>query len=1415
MGDTKKKLDNLSYMSVDKETDVLDQLKCCQIYFQHFADPTFIGNTSQFYDNLRVLIGIQQKFPSELESHTREVIQDINISLLNTIASCSIPLDGQMMCSTAFCAGIQAVLETHERETLYSLYLNTDGYIFHDLGWPSIHISEKNVEVFRVCLCHGILQSNEVSNVLLKGSVVGSRLIYVMLNILEEACMKYTRLTSIAFKVLVSWIEKVCLQQKLNMTNESLRKIFSIINSNWESPISGVKAQNTRIFKLYLDVCSTNEICWYDCDAAFKSVTAVLCHIMEVQPWKMKSKYYMLNVLLSRYGVRKAFADFPDLAPGLISSLSYSHLASAGSDVYKTCLENMDENNWIAIFMTPLVEILTGTDVIKYLVSKNVSEMCYNGSAPLSVVVLTHAEAQLTLMKEDLVQAASSGSPLHGALTTLIRLATQSDGPEYGRMSTEEVERTVTLLEQTVSFLLDLLAEKSASTTDVAPSFAEMAEAIQCNIQQSLSDLVSLDEEGLHLSPAHQLVLNCVWLNLKLSSCYLQGLLFDACCTLASGLACNADCSAAVVKRCARLIAQVLMRCRHKGAIESAGVALSAFVKTVTSQAKERNHASDKDLHLMLEQLLTEFLHSIVHGGSKASVTRRSAGLSILIHRIVASDMQTGKPLLHMCMSQLLEIARTPLGHDVSSEPRSVLTDLPQAQALHFLKVLVQDSSLRQDITQYMSSVTIICFSNFSSPVWTVRNAALQLSGALIPKLVGQKKVQDEELTLGSSVSVEEFFSHFPELTEFMLTAMKKAAKCHPSQALQKHADLIPMLSLLAKVSVGSEIFISESLAETIAQYRALFLKLISSPIYHVRKLAAKAYERFMPFSSTYKSIVTVVDELCMHNRNCDGIHSSCLGFKENYLNGILLTLKYLLEKLKHDSENMSELKSKIPEIITVLKESVANCMIWDSCTYLNRVLCLELIEDKFNVVDTAYISSDETFKRILHVHKTLVNENLNNSFKPGLLLWAAKVVDVVVRKCYPQDLVSTWYNSYTLCSDYPDVVTSAFTSLKLRLLHDNKIDSAIKASLFIALLRVCLEITEECPTLFPLFDVMLVLMEGLKVNVVITFRELKKISVWFIGDRKNKSEYSKAALPVVTGLLSQYFAHGQCIELSTQILDFVLELSLCIKDRTDVMKYEEDFRLSAATAMHLLAPSLKAMLAEKSKEFSAEEVLKSTLEILLDVQLTLLQDEDNDVRKEAAKFVHAYTAEVNRTTMSMTVNPYASLRNLMKPDVLLTMLTVPQAMEFLWKKMHYTHDLESIKVKLSHGSHENVSITSPFDLGTNNIYNEETKIIDILGKSLLEIIKVANREERNELRKLIKYKCVEFKDDVRTVLSLLKRKESCGIYSASSYDETSYIVAKKLIYQSKVMDTVKIKGNHDRGSVMKELQKFLKFSTN
>jgi hypothetical protein len=100
----------------------------------------------------------------------------------------------------------------------------------------------------------------------------------------------------------------------------------------------------------------------------------------------------------------------------------------------------------------------------KQLEPENVTQT-YISSAPLSFMLLTQAEAQLTFLKGDFFQAASSGSPLHGTLTALIRLATQSDSPECGLMSAEEVNRTVTLLEQTVSFFLQLLAAKSLSNS--------------------------------------------------------------------------------------------------------------------------------------------------------------------------------------------------------------------------------------------------------------------------------------------------------------------------------------------------------------------------------------------------------------------------------------------------------------------------------------------------------------------------------------------------------------------------------------------------------------------------------------------------------------------------------------------------------------------------------------------------------------------------------------------------------------------------------------------------------------------------------------------------------------------------------------------------------------------------------------
>jgi hypothetical protein len=51
-----------------------------------------------------------------------------------------------------------------------------------------------------------------------------------------------------------------------------------------------------------------------------------------------------------------------------VSSLSYSHLVSAAGGVYKSCLKDMDADDWSTVFMPLIVEVLSGRDVIRYAI---------------------------------------------------------------------------------------------------------------------------------------------------------------------------------------------------------------------------------------------------------------------------------------------------------------------------------------------------------------------------------------------------------------------------------------------------------------------------------------------------------------------------------------------------------------------------------------------------------------------------------------------------------------------------------------------------------------------------------------------------------------------------------------------------------------------------------------------------------------------------------------------------------------------------------------------------------------------------------------------------------------------------------------------------------------------------------------
>ena len=89
----------------------------------------------------------------------------------------------------------------------------------------------------------------------------------------------------------------------------------------------------------------------------------------------------------------------------------------------------------------------------------------------------------------------------------------------------------------------------------------------------------------------------------------------------------------ALVIKCCDLIVKKLKLCRHKGVIEAAGIALSDVVQVLTVR-----NICDQWLDITLMNVI-----NLIETKSSASISRKSAGLSLLIQNIVGNDKRKNK----------------------------------------------------------------------------------------------------------------------------------------------------------------------------------------------------------------------------------------------------------------------------------------------------------------------------------------------------------------------------------------------------------------------------------------------------------------------------------------------------------------------------------------------------------------------------------------------------------------------------------------------------------------------------------------------------------------------------------------------------------------------------------------------------
>ncbi|XP_076282854.1 uncharacterized protein LOC143210152 [Lasioglossum baleicum] len=485
-----------------------------------------------------------------------------------------------------------------------------------------------------------------------------------------------------------------------------------------------------------------------------------------------------------------------------------------------------------------------------------------------SEFLFNEAASQLTQMKEDVLKAIVQNKPFYGVLTALLNIAFQN-GPEQDRLTLEFVERILSMLKDATNFFLSILSQKSENT-EYSSSFAEMGLAIDAVIKNSEIDNTDFDE--LSLTPAHQVLISCIWMSLKVS------------CEIASEIGIRM-CTEETVKCSVNIIVTVLLRCRHKGVVEAAGAAIGRLTRCLCNQEKYYNFTKTHVLHILED----DAMHSL-------NITRRGAGLSIMFHRIVVSDNRRDRPLLHFAVEKLLQLLDNFC--DASSKNVESQHDSPWARRLHFLCALVADKEIHAQLTLYMERITLTCFRFLESDVWTIRNASLQLFGAIVPRLVGQS--YGETLDFGTGYPINHFITHYPALAKYVTMELCKFSETFTdfSTKLYLHSNIVHILILLSKFTNSNCYLINYSSVEFVAKIKNCLRKLFKNPVWYVRLLVAKAYAALTAFSSIEFEI-TEFKQLVASSNNANLIH------------GYLLTIKYLKEKLSVEVEHLS-LKSNV-----------------------------------------------------------------------------------------------------------------------------------------------------------------------------------------------------------------------------------------------------------------------------------------------------------------------------------------------------------------------------------------------------------------------------------------------------------------------------------------------------------------------
>ncbi|KAL5280878.1 hypothetical protein ACFFRR_004719 [Megaselia abdita] len=474
--------------------------------------------------------------------------------------------------------------------------------------------------------------------------------------------------------------------------------------------------------------------------------------------------------------------------------------------------------------------------------------------------------SNLEEFEKDPLKTATDGKHLFGYLNALNEV--------FKKSSDFEESGILEIIEKIVKMVLKMMSATVFKNEEcsVAASFQVIEESLDFFVKSS--SCVEIE----NLEAQRKFLLLSFWLSLKAS------------CEIASTIGCHLSSTSSLstsnnLQRCINLITKVLHLCRHKGAIEAAGLSLGKLVAKISS-----DHHEKSPTYLLLLQCFDIIFFKKV---DEISTTRRGAGLSIMFHSLLKNDSKPSKPLFHHAIEILLENTRRNKSEIFENK------DSLESLSLHYLCGIVKDSILKEEVESYYDEIILISIERIDSPEWTIRNGALQLFGGVLPKVVGQQfgVDDDEDEWQSNEVTYLELSLKYPKTCKYILDYCEKP-KVSPS-------SVILFLQFLNRVEYFKKSdFESNFLVE---KFRELQFKFLSHKIEKVRKLAATCLVSANDFQDELPTLLlTLVPKLSQ-------------SFNENFTQGVLFVLIDGLKKLKAEwkfNSNLFEFSKALKTLV-------------------------------------------------------------------------------------------------------------------------------------------------------------------------------------------------------------------------------------------------------------------------------------------------------------------------------------------------------------------------------------------------------------------------------------------------------------------------------------------------------------------